>query len=200
MKAAPTVVVMATRNKGKVREILRLLDIPDLAVLSLDEAGYDGPMPEEDAETFAGNAAKKALFIAKALSRPALADDSGLCVDALGGGPGVRSARFAGENADDAANNSKLLASLESIPDEKRGANFHCSACLAYPDGETVEAQGRCDGVILREARGDGGFGYDPLFFHPPSGKTFAQLDPETKNRVSHRAAAMIALKKKVWE
>ena len=193
--------VFATRNRGKLVELRQLL--PGLDVLSVDEAaariGREIPEVLEDAATFAGNAAKKAREVSRATGLPALADDSGLEVDALGGAPGVYSARYAGEHADDAANNAKLLASLRDVPAASRTARFRAALALADVEGalagEVITADGVCEGVILDAPRGTGGFGYDPLFLFPELGKTFAELGVGTKGDLSHRARAMRAIK-----
>ena len=188
--------VFATRNRGKLAE-LRLL-LPDVPLLALDEAeaaaGRNVPEVVEDRETFAGNAIKKAREVSAALGWPALADDSGLEVDALGGAPGVHSARFAGAH-DDAANNEKLLSALSAVPVEQRTARFRCTLAFADVHGalgvQTLTADGTCEGRILTEPRGALGFGYDPLFYCPELGATFAELDVQSKNGVSHRARGM---------
>jgi XTP/dITP diphosphohydrolase len=180
--------VIATRNKGKTEEIRALLT--DFPVDIKDLADF-GPTPttEEDGETFEDNAVKKARFTAKILGLPALADDSGLMVEALGGAPGVRSARYAGENASDKANNTKLLQELESA--ENRNAAFACVIVIAVPWGPALVYEGRCEGIITKEEVGSQGFGYDPVFYYPPLEKTFAQLNTEEKNLVSHRGQAL---------
>ena len=193
--------VFATRNKGKLVELRQLL--PGVDVLSIDEAarriGRAIPEVVEDASTFAGNAIKKAREVSRITELPALADDSGLEVDALGGAPGVYSARYAGEAADDAANNAKLLAALASVPAERRTARFHAVLALADVLGplgtETITADGVCEGSVLEAPRGTGGFGYDPLFLFPELGQTFAELGVGTKGDLSHRARAMRAIK-----
>ncbi len=150
------------------------------------------PKVREDGATFADNARIKALAWMRASGLPALADDSGLEVPALGGLPGVRSARFAGEHADDAANNAKLLGMMQGVED--RRARFVCVVCLAFPDGALLWGEGAVEGEILHAPRGARGFGYDPLFFSHELGKTFAEAAPEEKARVSHRARALAAL------
>lgn len=196
--------VFATRNKGKLVELRQLLaGIEGLEVLGVDEAqlriGRSIPEVVEDADTFVGNAAKKAREVSAGTGLPALADDSGLEVDALGGEPGVWSARYAGEGAGDAANNAKLLAALAGVPSEKRTARFRCSLVLADVEGplgaRTISADGVCEGVILDAPRGTGGFGYDPLFLFPALGQTFAELGVGTKGDLSHRARAMQAIR-----
>jgi XTP/dITP diphosphohydrolase len=191
--------VFATRNRGKLAELRGLVSELPIEVVAIDEVDAAVPEVEEDGLTFAANAAKKALAVSAATGLPALADDSGLEVDALGGAPGVRSARYAGPEADDDANNDKLLASLAGVADDARTARFR--ACLALADragrlGDEVRlAEGTCEGLILHEPRGSGGFGYDPLFYVPALGRTFAELGVGTKNDRSHRANAMRAMK-----
>jgi len=196
--------VFATRNPGKLAELRQLL--PGIDVLSTDEAahqlGIRIPEVIEDADTFEGNAIKKARDIAEATGFPALADDSGLEVDALGGAPGVFSARYAGEHAGDAANNTKLLAALVGVPTEKRTARFRCVLALADAAGalgaEVLTTAGVAEGVILEAPRGTGGFGYDPLFLFPELGQTFAELGIGTKGDLSHRARAMREMRPKL--
>jgi XTP/dITP diphosphohydrolase len=157
-----------------------------------------GPIPEaiEDGETFDENAYKKALHTAKILGLPAIADDSGLVVEALNGEPGVYSARYAGENATDAENCNKLLKSLQKI--ENRRAHFQCVLSIAVPSGPALTYEGRCDGVIIDDSRGNNGFGYDPIFYFEELGKTFAELSMEEKNRVSHRGKALAEVKSEI--
>lgn len=182
--------VIATRNQGKLREIRRLLEATEVRVLGLD-VFPDLPEVEEDGETFADNARKKAVTVARLTGRLTLADDSGLEVMHLGGAPGVRSARYAGANADDAANNRKLLAALAGVPRAGRRGAFVCAMALCGPDGGCRFFSGRLEGIIGEEPRGDGGFGYDPLFLVPEYGKTLAELPLEIKNRISHRGQAL---------
>lgn len=178
--------LFATRNEGKVRELQELVGNA-LEVASLRQYP-ELPEVEEDADTFEGNARKKALAAAKAAGLPSLADDSGLCVEALGGRPGVYSARYA--EGTDRERYRKLLAELDGVPDERRGAAFVCALCLAFPDGRTVVEHGRCEGRIGREPRGEGGFGYDPIFLVEATGKTMAELAPGEKSKISHRGRA----------
>jgi XTP/dITP diphosphohydrolase len=180
--------VLATRNEGKTEEIRALLADFPVDVKNLTDFGPT-PTIEEDGETFEDNAVKKARFIAKILGFPALADDSGLMVEALGNGPGVRSARYAGEGATDADNNAKLLRELENVED--RDAAFACVIAIAVPWGPALIYEGRCEGAITKELIGTEGFGYDPVFYYPPLQKTFAQLSTEEKNKVSHRGQAL---------
>ncbi|GAB6877260.1 XTP/dITP diphosphatase [Thermaerobacter litoralis] len=187
--------VLATHNRGKVRELEAMLQEAGLPihVRTLDEVG-GVQMPAETGSTFLENARLKAEAVARQTGLPALADDSGLCVDALGGRPGVYSARFAGPEATDAANNARLLAELEGVPPPRRTARFRAVVVLAMPDGRWTWAEGEAPGRILEAPRGTGGFGYDPLFLSDDLGVTFAEAGPEAKNRVSHRARALRAL------
>jgi len=180
--------VLATRNAGKTREIRRLLDGKPVLIRNLEDFGTLPPVVE-DGPDFEENAALKARFYARVLGYPTLADDSGLVVEALGGAPGVFSARYAGENATDAENNRKLLEEMKGK--ENRNAAFMCILALAVPAGPALIYEGRCEGMVLEEPRGSQGFGYDPLFYYPPLDKTFAQLTAEEKNRVSHRGRAL---------
>ena len=192
--------VFATRNPGKLVELRQLLQ--DIDVLGIEEAaarlGRKIPDIEEDADSFVGNATKKAREVSRATGFPALADDSGLEVDALGGAPGVWSARYAGGGGD-AANNAKLLVALRDVPPERRTARFRSVLALADVDGPlrdtVITADGVCEGVVLEAPRGTGGFGYDPLFLVPELGQTFAELGIGTKGELSHRARAMQAIK-----
>jgi len=182
------IIVLATRNSGKIREFQQLLKNFPVEIKGLSDFG---PIPEviEDGETFDDNAYKKALFTAKALGLPAIADDSGLVVGALGGAPGVKSARYAGKNSTDKENIDKLLLEMKDMDD--RRAAFECVISIAVPSGPALTYEGRCEGEITHEPRGESGFGYDPVFFFPPYGKTFAELSGEEKNKVSHRGKAL---------
>ena len=182
--------VVATRNQGKLREIRRLLQGSPVTVLGLD-AFADLPAVEEDGDTFTANARKKAQSVARRTGRLTLADDSGLVVAALGGAPGVHSARFAGPDASDVANNRKLLQALAAVPVAQRTAAFHCTMALCTPQGDCRFFDGQVAGVILEAPRGDGGFGYDPLFLVREYGKTMAELPLDIKNRISHRGQAL---------
>lgn len=185
--------ILATKNKGKVEELKELLRGLRIDVTSLFDRP-EIPDVEEDGETFLENARKKAHTAAQLTKMYALADDSGLVVDALGGAPGVRSARYAGKQGDYKANNEKLLIEMKDVPDEKRGAAFVCWVVLAAPDGREWTAEGRCEGVIGREFAGSGGFGFDPLFFVPAEGLTMAELPMARKNQISHRGWALKAI------
>ncbi|MCK4389658.1 MAG: XTP/dITP diphosphatase [Desulfobacterales bacterium] len=184
--------VLATRNAGKTREIREFLSDFPVKIKNLDDFGPI-PLVEEDGTTFDENAYKKASFTAKVLGLPALADDSGLEVDALGGGPGVYSARYAGPGATDAENNAKLLREMEGKTN--RAAAFMCVISIAVPSGVALTYEARCEGLIAEAAAGENGFGYDPVFYYPPLNRTFAQLSREEKNRVSHRGKALAELK-----
>lgn len=184
--------VLATRNPGKTREIREFLGDFPVEIKNLDDFGRI-PSVEEDGATFDENAYKKASFTAKILGLPALADDSGLEVEALGGAPGVHSARYAGQSATDAENNAKLLRKMEGKTN--RAAAFTCVISIAVPSGAALTYEARCEGVIAEVPAGEDGFGYDPLFYCPPLKRTFAQLSAEEKNRVSHRGKALAELK-----
>jgi XTP/dITP diphosphohydrolase len=190
---------MATRNPGKIRELQAILRGTGVALLSLADFPYLPDIPEEGA-TFAENAATKAMAVAGRTGHPALADDSGLMVDALKGAPGVFSARYAQDRTapappTDADNWRKLLEAMQGVPWVERGARFVCELALATPDGRLLTARGECKGVIALEPQGETGFGYDPVFWVPEYGATMAQLGPEIKNRISHRAKALAAFK-----
>lgn len=192
--APSTKVVVATRNKGKLREIVPLLAGIRLELCTIDELAPDAEL-REDGVTFEENALAKARQAAAATGLPAIADDSGLEVDALDGAPGVWSARYAGSGADDVKNNARLLAALRDVPAGQRGARFRCVAAFVDPArGVEVVRDGACAGEILTAPRGSDGFGYDPLFLLPALGRTMAELPLAEKNRLSHRAAAFQAL------
>ncbi|MGC8659584.1 MAG: XTP/dITP diphosphatase [Desulfomonilaceae bacterium] len=183
-------IVIATRNRGKLAEIKELLVETKIVVMSLDD--FPGiPEIDEDGETFEDNALKKASFVASSLGMAALADDSGLCVDALSGRPGVMSARYGGLGCDDRQKYLKLLDEMEGVKDPLRTARFVCVVALAFPSGKYRLFKGVCEGTILKEPRGTGGFGYDPVFYNEQFGLTFGEMDSNTKNIVSHRALAL---------
>lgn len=193
-------IVLATQNRGKLRELSVLLDDPSLELVTLDDVGLGGLEVEETGDTFEANARLKAEAVAQRAGLPALADDSGLEVDALGGRPGVLSKRYAGHDATDADNNARLLAELAQTALDARTARFRCVMALAVPQGgaarTVLAADGSCEGHIAPAARGDGGFGYDPLFV--PSGwgqRTLGEASPAEKNELSHRAEAVRALR-----
>lgn len=184
--------VVATRNRGKSREIREFLKDFPVEVKDLNDFG---PIPEatEDGRTFEENAYKKASFTAKVLGYPALADDSGLEVEALGGEPGVHSARYAGPEATDEMNNAKLLEAMSGI--SNRRARFCCVLSLAVPSGPALTYEATCEGLILDSPRGHNGFGYDPLFYYPPMEKTFGEMSLAEKSAVSHRGKALMEFK-----
>lgn len=182
--------LVATRNQGKLKEIRRLLEVQGLTVLSLDNFPQ-APQVDEDGETFAANAVKKAQAMAHATGLPCLADDSGLVVAALQGRPGVHSARFAGVHANDQSNNRKLLDEMALVPEARRQAAFCCVMALCLPGEPARLFEGRVEGIILGHEQGAGGFGYDPLFWLPGFGCTMAELPLDIKNRISHRGQAL---------
>ena len=186
-------VIIATKNRGKAREfehlfkkfgyeVKTLLDFPEIEDV------------EETGTTFEENAILKAESISKALNRIVIGDDSGLVVDALDGRPGIFSARYAGEDKDDEANLQKVLKELQDVPEAKRQARFYCALAVASPEKETFTVAGTCEGIILREKRGSFGFGYDPIFFVTEKNKAMAELAPDEKSQISHRARALIKL------
>ncbi len=182
-------IVIASRNQHKIGELQALLSqhVDGVTLLSLDDIGYEGDI-EEDGSTFAENAMIKAR-VAAGTGKIGVGDDSGLCVNALDGAPGIYSARYAGGHGDDAANNRKLLADLADKED--KSAAFVCTIACVLPDGRSFVAEGRAPGQMIEDARGEGGFGYDPIFYYPPLKKTFAEMTAEEKNAVSHRGRAV---------
>ena len=198
----PSRLFLASRNAKKLAEMQRILaeHAPDVVVVGLDDVpAYDEPV--EDEPDFAGNALLKARAGARVTGLPSVADDSGLCVDALNGMPGVLSARWSGPPKSDERNNELLLAQISDVPDERRGAHFACAIALVHPDGRELVVHGRMDGRIIREVRGSGGFGYDVLFVadeHAAEGLTSAELDPAEKDRISHRGRALRELAPRV--
>ncbi len=181
--------VLASKNKKKLIELRRILSPLGINVIGEADTDIRIPEVEEDGSTFEENAKIKALSACKACGMPAIADDSGLCVDALGGAPGIYSARYAGEGHNDDDNNQKLLNELANIPDDKRTARFVSAVCCCFPDGRELICRGECEGVIARELHGNAGFGYDPLFM--VDGVSFGQLSDEQKDRLSHRGKAL---------
>lgn len=181
----------ATKNKGKIKEIGEMLGSLGFEVVSQQEAGYDVDILETG-DTFEKNALIKARAIAMLCDEPVLADDSGLCIDALDGRPGVFSARYAGENAEDSEKIQKILSEMEGVTD--RSAKFVTAAAFIFPNGKEIIALGEVKGEITLEPKGDNGFGYDPIFFSHELGKTFAEATDEEKNSVSHRGRALNAL------
>jgi len=187
-------IVLATRNKQKIEEIRRILNNINVTTLTLDDLPLC-PDVVEDQDTFEGNAIKKATEIARYTGKIAMADDSGLTVDTLGGAPGIRSARYAGEGATDAENIIKLLAELGNLPDEVRGAQFVCCIALAFPHGEVIKFLGSVKGRISEKPQGRLGFGYDPVFYPAGYDKTFSEMSPQEKDALSHRSKAIKKLK-----
>ena len=186
--------ILASRNKKKIGEMEALLSkyIDGVRILSLDDIGFVGDI-EENGTTYEENALIKARTAMEASGNrcAAIADDSGLSVDALGGAPGVYSARYAGGHGDDAANNALLLQNLADVPPSERTARFVCCIACVFPDGRELTVRGETEGRIIDDARGEGGFGYDPYFHYPPFGKTFAELTADQKNAISHRGKAV---------
>ena len=193
--------VLASRNAHKIAELRTLLSeflTFDFEILSLDDIGFDGEI-EENGTTFEENSLIKASVPA-GLGYIGIADDSGLVVDALGGEPGIYSARYAGEPCDNAKNNEKVLEKLKNVPDEKRTARFVCVMSAVFPDGRRFTSRGTVEGRILHELKGTNGFGYDPMFFYEPFGMTLAEVPPEKKNTVSHRYSAVKKFAEKLNE
>lgn len=190
-------IVLATNNSHKVGEFRAAFEQMGVEVelLTIKDTDFKGEIIE-DADTFDGNALIKAKTLCESTGLVAIADDSGLAVDALNGEPGVYSARYAGVGATDEQNNGKLLSLLRSMPDASRDAKFVCSICVCRPDGEILYAHGESKGEIIDEYRGDGRFGYDPIFYYPPMKKTFAEMTKEEKNSISHRGRAIKELLK----
>jgi XTP/dITP diphosphohydrolase len=188
-------ILVASTNRGKIREIADILSSADVTIFTPDQIVITVDV-QEDGATFEENALKKAVAYRDVAEMSALADDSGLCVDALDGAPGVMSARFAGPNASDTDNIERLLKAMHKM--QNRKARFVCVVALALTSGELITAQGDYPGLITETPMGSGGFGYDPVFYDPITGKTFAELCQEEKNRVSHRKRALIALREKL--
>lgn len=192
MENLPEKILIATSNQGKVREIRDLVKDLPIVFLSLSNVG-EAPEVVEDGLTFEDNALKKARALAAATGLVTLADDSGLCIDALEGRPGIHSARYAGEGASDEEKCARILQEMENIPDASRTARFVCAMALVTPQGEEKIFRGSCEGRITREPRGTEGFGYDPIFYFEESGCTFAEMARQSKNQVSHRGRALQA-------
>ncbi len=189
----PRALLLASTNRGKLRELQQIMAGEPLTVLTLADFPGIEP-PAEDTDSFMGNAVRKAEYYARRTGQWTLADDSGLEVDALGGAPGVHSARFAGQHGDDAANNRKLVAALRGVPPERRTARFRCAAVVSDGSNVIASAEGAVCGRIIDEPRGENGFGYDPHFLLPERGVTTAELPPEEKHRISHRGQALRAI------
>ena len=193
--------ILASRNKKKIKEMEALLSkyMDGVKILSLDDIGFDGDI-EENGVTYEENALIKARTAVEASGNryASIADDSGLSVDVLGGAPGVYSARYAGGHGDDAANNARLLRDLAETPIAERTSRFVCCIACVFPDGTSFTVRGETDGLIIDDARGEGGFGYDPYFYYEPYGKTFAELTADQKNTISHRGKAVEKLAEKL--
>lgn len=185
--------ILASQNHHKAQEMQAILG-DKITLVTLGDAGCADLEIIEDGYTFEQNAIKKAVTVMQATGLPAIADDSGLCVDALDGAPGVYTARFAGEDATDDENISKLLKELDGVETAKRTARFVCVIAVAYPDREPVTYRGECEGLILTEKHGENGFGYDPVFYVEEFGKSMAELSAEVKNSISHRSRALAEL------
>ena len=192
------IIVAATQNKHKIKEIDAITSQFGMKIVARDEAGVPKVDVVEDGETFEENSYKKAYEIMKLCGKITIADDSGLVVDCLDGAPGVYSARFAGVDGDDEANNRKLVELIKDVPFEKRTARFVSVITKVFPDGETVVARGEVEGNLVLEKQGENGFGYDPLFVPVGYDRTFGEIEPEIKNKISHRANALVALKEKL--
>ena len=193
-------VVLASKNKHKLVEISKILENLDIQLVLQSELGVDIDV-EETGTTFEENSLQKAEAVMKATGMPALADDSGIAVDALNGEPGVYSARYGfDESLDDWGRLQLLLKNAENVPDGQRQAQFVCVITMVMPDGEVIQTRGEVHGELLRQPAGEGGCGYDPIFYYPPYGKTLAEVSPEEKNQVSHRAKALKLLYEKLKE
>lgn len=187
-------IIIATHNKHKLQEMSRILSPMGYEVVTDRDLGIELTDAEENGETFLDNARIKAESGCRESGLPCIADDSGLCVDALGGAPGVFSARYSGVHGDDDANNKRLLAELEGVPTEKRTAHFACAICVSFPDGSEITATGKCEGYIGYEKKGENGFGYDPLFM--VGERSLAEMTAEEKDAISHRGNALKELQK----
>ena len=193
-------IIAATQNKHKIREIEAITKKFGMEIVSRDEAGIENVEVVEDGTTFEENSYKKAYEIMKLCGEPTIADDSGIVVDCIGGAPGVYSARFAGVDGDDKANNRKLMEMIKDFPFEERTARFVSVITMVYPDGDTIVARGEVEGHVIPEEIGENGFGYDPMFIPLGYDITFGQFDPEDKNKISHRANALVSLQKQLEE
>lgn len=194
------IVVAATQNKNKIKEIDAITSQYGFKIISLADAGYGDLIVNEDGDTFEANSLIKAKTIWEVSGLPSIADDSGFEVDALSGMPGIRSARFAGEHADDRENNEKLLRLMEKVGEEERGARFVCVITMILGVDKIIRARGECKGKVLKTSRGTGGFGYDPLFVPEGYTVTFGEMPSQEKNRISHRAKALELLKERLNE
>ncbi len=188
-------IIAATQNVHKIKEMEAITKKFGMEIISQKEVGLGAVDIVEDGDSFEENSAIKAKTICRMTGKPAIADDSGLAVDVLNGAPGIYSARYAGEDADDSKNNAKLLNALREVPAAERTGKYVSVITIVFPDGRTLVARGECTGKLLFAPRGEGGFGYDPLFVPDGSDKTFAQMTEEEKNKISHRAKALSRLK-----
>jgi XTP/dITP diphosphohydrolase len=194
MVSFPDRLAIASRNAHKIREIREICTDWPVVWLTAEDEPSGWPEVQEPHDTYLANALEKARAVAIALELPSVADDSGIEVDALGGAPGPRSARFAGENASDGDNLRALIDAMRDLPQGDRSARYRCVAAIAWPDGRTIDAEGICEGSVLLEPRGSGGFGYDPIFVPVGLDVTMAELPPEEKHRISHRGRTFRAL------
>ncbi len=192
-------IVFATKNKGKVNEVVKMFNTDKIELVTMEQAGIDIDVVE-DGTTFEENAEKKAVEIMKASGEAAIADDSGLEIDFLDKQPGIHSARFLGHDTPYSIKNAKILDMLKDVPEEKRTARFVCAVCLALPDGRIIRSKGTLEGRIGDKITGENGFGYDPIFFIPEKNCYSAELSTEEKNKISHRGKAMAEMKKKILE
>ncbi len=192
-------IVFATKNKGKVNEVVKMFNTDKIELVTMEQAGIDIDVVE-DGTTFEENAEKKAVEIMKASGEAAIADDSGLEIDFLDKQPGIHSARFLGHDTPYSIKNAKILDMLKGVPEEKRTARFVCAVCLALPDGRIIRSKGNLEGRIGDKITGENGFGYDPIFFIPEKNCYSAELSTEEKNKISHRGKAMAEMKKKILE
>ncbi|WP_416176837.1 XTP/dITP diphosphatase [Dialister sp.] len=190
-------IVLATHNRGKIREFQKAFSEIGWEAIPIADVA-DVPDPDETGTTFEENALQKAHYYAKAVQMPVLSDDSGIIADALGDRPGIYSARYAGHHGDDEANNQKLIHDLAPFTGEARKGRYVCVVALVWPDGKELTAKGECEGIIRDFYKGNGGFGYDPLFYLPSYGKTMAELPMEEKNKISHRGRALRSLLQKL--
>ena len=193
-------IIAATQNKHKIKEIEAITKKFGMEIVSRDEAGIENVEVVEDGTTFEENSYKKAYEIMKLCGEVTIADDSGIVVDCIGGAPGVYSARFAGVDGDDKANNRKLMEMIKDFPFEERTARFVSVITMVYPDGDTIVARGEVEGHVIPEEIGENGFGYDPMFIPLGYDITFGQFEPEEKNKISHRANALVSLQKQLEE
>lgn len=192
-------IIFATKNKGKVNEVVKIFNTDKIELVTMEQAGIDIDVVEDGA-TFEENAEKKAVEIMKASGEAAIADDSGLEIDFLDKQPGIHSARFLGHDTPYSIKNAEILDMLKDVPEEKRTARFVCAVCLALPDGRIIRSRGTLEGRIGNKITGENGFGYDPIFFIPEKNCYSAELSTEEKNKISHRGKAMAEMREKILE